>query len=483
MGNFIIAQCLARFLMFVCHMKNKLVLLFLSFSFCGFAQQLTLKKGSVIDEVAVNDSIKESFSLYLPTDFDMTKEWPVVLVFDMQGRGKRVVSMFREAAEKEGYILAASNNIQDTLALSKNVLISSRMLNRVYSILPIKKSRIYTGGFGAGARMASLLPTFIKEIRGVISCGSALANAEVLSSKRPFHFIGIVGKEDYNYRTMLSSRKLLNNLKFPHQLLIFEGGVEWPSSDYLKKALNVFTLAAMAKGDEPRNEELIDTAYLKSLGETNVLVTENKPLMAQALLLETMNIFRPFKNVDSLKSSLKTLRKTKLFKTYTRSQNAAFFKENLIKEDYVYYLEEDVITYNYNNLGWWKFQMEELTKYEKGKNIFEKQMAARLKSFLNALIADNIDAIKATSIVDEEALTFLWMVNTITDAQNPKPYLKVISNSSRVEDFGTALFYLEELLKMGYSNKTELYELNHTALLRITPEFNKLMKKYFEDAP
>ncbi|MFK7899200.1 MAG: hypothetical protein AB8B61_00440 [Cyclobacteriaceae bacterium] len=462
---------------------NKLVFLFLSFSFCGFAQQFTLKKGSVIDEVTVNDSINESFSLYLPTDFDMTKEWPVVLVFDMQGRGKQVVSMFREAAEQEGYILAASNNVQDTLALSKNVLISSRMLNQVYAILPIKRTRIYTGGFAAGARMASILPTFIKEIKGVISCGSALANGEVLSSKRPFHFIGIVGREDYNYRTMLSSRKLLDNLKFPNQLLVFEGGVEWPKPAYLKKAMRIFTLAAMSKGEEPRDEQLIAASYLESLGDASAYVTANKPLMAQELLMETMRVYRSFRDIDSLKSSLKTLRKTKLFKNYTRSQNAAFFKENLIKDDYVYYLEEDVLSYNYNNLGWWKFQMEELTKYEKTKNIFEREMAARLKSFLNALIADNIDAVNAASIVDQEALIFLWMVNTVTDPKNPKPYLKVISKSSRFEDFGTALFYLEELLKTGFTDKKSIYELENTALFRITPQFNALIKRYFKDVP
>ena len=465
-----------------CYMKKTLLFLFLSFSVALTAQQITLKKGIIIDNIPVKDSLAESFALYLPTSFDITKKWPIVFVYDMQGRGKQVISMFRQAAEKQGYILAASNNVNDSLTLSKNVLISSRMFNAAYSIIPIKKDRSYTAGFAAGARMASLVPTFVKEIQGVIACGSPVANEEVLSIKNRFHFIGVVGSEDYNYPAMLNSQKVLNKLKFPNQLLVFEGGQEWPESGYLSKAMEIFTLAAMAKGIESKDDTLINSSYQKNLGEVSTLLSEKKPLLANKLLVEMTSIYRNYKNIDSLRENSKTLRKTKLYKAQNRGQNAAFLKEEFIKDEYTYLLEEDVFTYNYNNLGWWKYQMDELAKYEKGVSFFEKQMGRRLKGYVNALIADNIDVIKASTPVDEEALTFLWMVNTITDASNSKPYLKVISNSSRVEDYGTALFYLEELLKNGYTDKKELYSLEHTAILRLTPEFNELVAKYLKEA-
>lgn len=468
--------------MLVVDMKKTLLPLLLFFSLGIAAQQITLKKGIIIDNIPTNDSIAENFALYLPTNFEITKKWPIVFVYDMQGRGKQVISMFRQAAEEQGYILAASNNVNDTLTLSKNILVSSRMFNTIYSILPIKKDRSYSAGFASGARMASLVPTFVKEVQGVISCGSPVANEEVLSAKNKFHFIGIVGNEDYNYTTMLSSQKLLNKLKFQNQLLVFEGGHEWPKSSYLAKAMEIFSLTAMEKGIELKDDGFVNTTYQKNLGEVSTLLSEQKPLLANKLLGEMTSIYKSSKNVDSLKENSKTLRKTKLYKTQIRSQNAAFFKENFIKDEYSYLLEEDVLSYNYNNLGWWSYQMDELTKYEKSTSIFERQMGKRLKGYLNALIADNIDAVKAGTVVDEEALTFLWMINTISDPNNPVPYLKVIANSSRVEDYGTALFYIEELLKRGYTNKTELYALEHTAILRLTPEFNELVTKYLKEA-
>ncbi|TMM53158.1 alpha/beta hydrolase [Maribacter algarum] len=463
-------------------MKKKLLLLFLSVAFYGTAQQLTLKKGIIIDAIPVNDTIPENFALYLPTSFDPSKKWPIVFVFDMKGRGKQVLSMLRQAAEEQEYVLAASNNINDSITLSKNILISSRMFSTVYSILPIKKNRSYTAGFSGGARLASLMPTFVKKIKGVISCGSAVANEAVLSSKNKFHFIGIVGNEDYNFLSMKNNQKVLDKLKFPNQLFVFDGGKKWPESSYLAKAMEIFTLSAMNSGIEPRNDAFISNTYKTNLGEVSALLTSGKALRADKRLTEMTGIYRNFKNVDSLKESTKTLRKTKLFRSNKRSQNATFFKENLIKDDYSYYLEEDVLSYNYNNLGWWKYQMEELDKYEKGSNLYEKQMGRRLKSFVNDLIADNIDIVKAPSAVDEEALLFLWMLNTITDAKNKSPYLKIISLSSKVEDYGTALFYLEELLKTGYTNTDELYALENTALFRITPEFNEIVAKYLKDA-
>ena len=464
------------------YMKIKLLLFFISISFCGFAQQFTLVKGAIVDAIPVNDSVAESFALYVPASFDVTKNWPILYVFDMKGRGKQALSMFRQAADEQGYILAASNNLNDSITLSKNILITSRMFRTVYSLLPIKKNRSYVAGFSGGARLASLVPTFVKEIKGVISCGSAVANEGVLSSANKFHFIGIVGSEDYNYTPMLNSQKLLNRLKFQNQLFVFDGGHQWPESRCIAKALEAFSLSAMAKGHMAKDDAFITKSFQRNLGKISSLVTAQKPEKANRLLIQMMSVYKDLKDIYSLKESSKTLRKTKLYRSNSRSQNAAFLKESFIKNDYTYYLEEDVLTYNYNNLGWWKYQMDELVKYEKSAAIFEKQMGRRLRSYLNALIADYIDIQNDSSSVDEEALLFLWMVNTITDTKNYKPYLNIISLSSKVEDYGTALFYLEELLKSGYTNKKELYALENTALLRISPEFNEIVVKYLKDA-
>jgi hypothetical protein len=126
--------------------------------------------------------------------------------------------------------------------------------------------------------------------------------------------------------------------------------------------------------------------------------------------------------------------------------------------------------------------MEELKKYEKSSNKEEQQMGERLTGFLNALVEDNIDLLTAQTPPDEMAQNFLLMLKTILAPQDYASYLKVISMSAKNSDYGTALFYLEELLKNGYNNKTELYSVPHTALFRITPDFNEVVAKYLKEA-
>ena len=463
-------------------MKRFLLLSTLLFAFPATAQELVLKKGIVLDSIKINDSIPESFALYLPQSFDITKTWPTLFVFDVDGHGKRALSLFAPAAEEQGYILAASNDLKDSLSISENMLITKRLLTAVSTLLPLAKERNYAAGFSGGARLASVVPIFFKNIKGVISCGAPFANTELLSTKKPFHFIGIVGNRDYNYPDMLSLEKILNRLKFQNQLLVFEGGHEWPKAKYLSEAMEYFTLAHKAKNAVRVKDLEIEKLYNKHLGEVSSLMTDGNSLLADHRINQMIRIYQPHKNIDSLKATQKALRRSKDYRTHRRNLNATIFKESLIKDDYDYYLEEDILTYNYNNLGWWTYQMEQLEEYKEGSNEFQNRMADRLKGYLNALIEDNIDLIAAEPNVDEEALNFLWMLKTITAPKQYQYYLKVISQNAKNSEYATALFYLEELLKQGYTDKDKLYALENTALFRITPEFNELIEKYLKGA-
>ena len=126
--------------------------------------------------------------------------------------------------------------------------------------------------------------------------------------------------------------------------------------------------------------------------------------------------------------------------------------------------------------------MTELDKFLEGTNPYEKQMGNRLKGYVNALAEDNIDIVQSEDLIDEDALAFLYMLKTVLEPENFDFYLKVVSLSAKNEDFGTALFYLEEALKKGFKDTDKLHSLEHTALLRIDPKFNEMVSKYLKDA-
>ncbi len=466
-------------------MKKSGIFLLLALVFVAHslqAQPMSFRKGVVTDSVIVGDSIPETFALYLPLKFETTASWPVLFVFDMQGKGSQALAMFREASEQKGYILVASNNTNDSLSIADNILVTDRMIRRVYSLFPIEKLRMYTAGKGSAAMMAALVPSFIKEVAGVISLGADIPNTEILNEKNPFYFVGMVGLGDYHYTDMIQSRDLLNQKKIPNNLFFFEGEEEWPDADYRSMAVDLLSLHAIKKGLAGPNDSLIRRSYQKWMGLVEKQLLARRLFLAHNTLEEIYSIYQPLLDVDSLRNKMKQLKKDKLYRTQRRNENNVLLQEALIREDFLYYLEEDILTYNFNNLGWWNFQMEELSKYGKSGKWAEKYMGQRLEGYLNALIEDHIDLLLEADDRDEEALLLLWMLKTITAPGEYGNYLKIISMSSKYEDYGTALFYLEELLKNGYTDRDELYNLDHTALLRITPEYNAIIGKYLKDA-
>ncbi|MEA1787029.1 alpha/beta hydrolase [Arenibacter sp. GZD96] len=447
------------------------------------AQTKVLKKGTILDSLPISNANDESYALYLPTYFETTKAWPVLFAFNMEGKGKMELRIFQEAAEKQGFVLAASNSLSDTLSLSENILIANRMFNDVFALLPIHKGRVYTGGVRSGANFAAFVPLFIKEVHGVVSWGGTISNPELLSSKNLYFFVGLTDKQSFKYSEMLATEELLNRLKFPNALLVADDPGAIARKDYIERGMVFLTLSAMSKGVTDRDEEFIRNAYEQSVNLINLAIGNIKLIEAEKLMENTIKVFRPLVDTDSLKKVQRNIKREKLYKSQKRYADNLLLKELLTKQDLTFALEEDIITYNYNNLGWWKFQMEELdTKYIKNAKLADQQLGHRLTGFVNALVEDNIDIQKDAKQIDEQALEFLWMLKTIIAPTDYGYYKKIISNSAKNGDYGTALFYVEELLKAGYTNRQELYDLEHTALLRITPEFNTLVSKYLKEA-
>lgn len=443
---------------------------------------LILRKGIVLDSLQVRDSIAETFALYLPTSFKNSGTWPVLFVVDLEGRGKEVLRRFRSAAEEHRFIMAASNNMSGDLPVSDNILIVNRMIKSVNLLFPVHNGQQYTAGFGSGAKMASLVPVFIKQISGVISIGAPFPNYELLSNQTKFYFVGVVGREDFHFNPMRKGQGLLRALKIPNELLIHDGGFEWPSPAVLEKAIGRLSLYAMKQNLKPRDSDNIAKAYQEEYETILQQIEAGRYWEVSGMLGSMRSAYIGLVDTDTLDKKRRSIRKHRMYKTQSREMNNLAFREGLLQDEFEFSLLQDLDNLNYNNLGWWNYQMKELKKYEEKPSFREKQLGKRLIGYVNALVEDNIDIEQAQPEVDGEAVSLLWMIKTITDPTDFSYYLKIISDSARYEDFGTALFYLEELLKLGYEDKEAIYSLEHTALLRIMPEFNKLIGEYL-DAP
>lgn len=464
--------------------KHSTLLLFSFFYIWVNAQQFTIKPGEVYDSIPVVGA-GESYSIFLPKGFKQQGKWPILLVYNLQGKSTDQLRKLTTLADREGYMLAASHQVSDSLSITDNVLVTGRMIESIKALFPIHLGRVYTYGRGINARFANLVPVLLKDVEGVISDGAGLANQQLISTKNPFHFVGIIKPTDFSYPIMTLDVELLNRLKFRNQLLLEEivdsVDQEKEHEATLGRALRMLTLASMRDQYTPRDTAYINQSFVEANGQVQRLYAKGKAQRALQWIAAWKVSFTSLNKNQDWSEQEKEWKKSKLFRSQKREEQGAFFKEEILKEDYIYYLQEDMEVTNFNNLGWWNSQLADIAEFLKSSNVREQEMGYRLKSFVNALLDDNLELMETEKNAKEfDETLYLWMLKTLTLPDSPKAYLKVASLSSYREDYGTALFYLEELLKTGYEDRASLYQLEDTALLRITPEFNALIDRYFD---
>lgn len=446
------------------------------------AQQLVLRKGVVLDSLPVQDSVASELKLYLPRNFETNRTWPLIFICTENGKAIQTLRFMTEAAEDNGYILATSEAIQDTIPLTEKVLRINSGLEKLKEYLPVDLNRIYTAGYDLSGQLAVLIPSLIRPVRGVLAIGSNVPSLELIKDRGSYEFVGIMGRSDYLYPYLRSIEEDLDQKKISNHVLYHTGGHEWPESKYLGYGMQFLTLMAMKDSNASRDSAFIRSRYGEFLDYLVDLESRGEFLLAMDQIEEGLSLYEGLANTDLLKDKRRDLRKNSTYKGQKREWEQVRLQEIILTEDYTFYLQEDVSSFNLNNLGWWNYQMGKIIKFKDSSRKEEKLMGQRLEGYLNALIADYINAYGNGPDPDEDALIFLFMLKTITAPMEYENYLKVISYTAKYGDFGTANFYLEELLKKGYRDADQLYNLPHTGLLRISPEFNKLIAQYLGQA-
>lgn len=438
---------------------------------------MTLQKGVVIDSLPINDSIAESYALYLPAEFTTERTWPVVFVFDNQGRGRTAAQLFRQAGEEQGYIIVASNNISKDSTLLKNAQTGTRLFNSIFNLLPVDKNGIYTAGFAEGAQVASVLPTVFKNVQGVMAIGDVWVNPDFVAKDAKHSFVGLVGTRDYKLYHLQETNQLLQKAKLPSNIYKYEGGNEWPNAEMIYNALGSFTLNAMEKGHRQRDMNLVESLYQAEMATYERLRRMMQYYKAHEFLSHMETKYTPYGKRNEIRQTLRDLGRDRIYRNQRAQYNRAASTERDLIERYLYFFNEDVYAAHFENLGWWNQQMIELKAMQRKENMAEAEMAFRLQGFLRALANNTFTQLRANN-ASIDPMVFTAILQTIFDEENPEGYKNIISISGQDGDYYTALLYLEDLLKTGYDDMEALYNIPGTLDLKLSPEYNEMVKKY-----
>ncbi|MBW1295621.1 hypothetical protein [Aquimarina litoralis] len=447
--------------------------LFTSFSY-GQAE-LKLKKGVVIDSLLVPDT-EGVYSIYLPKAFDLNKSWPILFGFDSKGNMNTLTSLFQKAAEDFGYIVVVSNYGNKLSESDKSSYIPV-FVKHIISLFPIQEKRMYALGVGDDAPLNTSLPLFYKQFSGVIAIDNSFDYHQKLRRNKNFAYFGIVSTHNFRYQDFLISNKYLDRKGISSSLYTYEGDIALPSQKIIHKALPFFTLDAMEKGNIPKDSLWIKMRYEKD--KENILELKEKREYLEAFdeLTRMQKRFQAFVAIDELKNEQKEIKKIKAYKTEKRIKSRNKNKEVYLRESLVFALEEDIALNEYNNLGWWQYKMEEFDMISNSKEPYTTAMVVRIRGFLKNIVANyKKELSKSKKEIDRKI--FLNVLSTIIDKDDFDSYKNIIALSAIDQDTETALFYLEKMLQQGYKEMDALYTIEGTLSLRISKEYNNIIKKY-----
>jgi predicted esterase len=305
----------------------------------GFRARATdesVQTGVVLPKVITLKQADQSYALYLPSNYSTAKPWPIIYAFEPGARGRVPVDLMKDAAEKYGYIVVASNNSRNgSWKLESEA--AEAVFQDSHGRLSIDEKRIYFAGFSGGSRVAATLAQRCKCSAGVILAGAAF-EPDAKDVQNAFAVFSSIGSFDFNYGEMIALDEALEKLKTPHFLRRFEGPHEWPSVSVYEEALAWLRLQAMRNGREARDDNFISSR----LGLENKRAEESEksePFAAWFEYRQAAETFDGLADVTQLRARQKSLESSKAV------LDAAKLEKQEIKE------QQKISADLYNGLG------------------------------------------------------------------------------------------------------------------------------------
>ena len=440
--------------------------------FCGLAAfGQDLQKGVVIPAIQLEESREETFALFLPIDYDESQEFPVVIIFDDTGKGAEAVQQFSIAANlTKSIIVAANYKFSDSLNIS--VKQSAALINKVYQNFSADISKLILAGEGRGALIASTSAHLTSDVFGVIAINDIFVDEKILKKNPNVNFVILnndVGSQYYKLRGLKGRYSFREKLLGYYE---FESMDSWPDKGYLAAAL-VDLLQASSSLDE------IQEYYKSDLAFANSLYSQRRHLEAFAFTSDIKKQYKKSVDIANQKLLSKKIRSNSTYKSNKLLRNAVLFEEQLLLDDFNFFMEEDVQNAYFDNLGWWNFQMDELDAVidSIARNRQSRKAAKRLKSYVQERVeAKHI--LYSQNNGSLEQLLFINILRTLVNPSNQEAFINIISLSAKEGDDNASLFYLEELLRSGYTDYDSLYSIDGTTALRISEDWNEVVKAY-----
>jgi len=426
-----------------------------------------MQRGTVIDSVICSDNPSQIYSLYLPSNYDTTKKWPIIYFFDPHGVGNLPVKLYKDLAEKYGFIIAGTYNSKNGLPWEITEIAAQAIMKDTWLRLSLDNNRLYTAGFSGGSMVATMIAISEGGIAGVISCGGGFPEDHAL--KQPFTYISLVGDKDFHYVSVKQLDKLLDSTSLTHQFIVFTGKHQWPPVSYIEQSFQWLDMDAMRTKIMPKNDSIIKSIDKKFVNEAEDWHKKRNIVQEYYTYKKLLNFLRDLEDVGKYASTVQELENSDELQKYFRdeetfeaeeSQEILEFRAHISKMDQ----------------AWWENKISIMKKLVETDTT--SPIALQTQRMLGYLSLEMY--MGSNSELNERnysAAAYFVGLYSLVDPENPEhSYLSACLDMTE-HNSAKALEMLKEAVKHGFSDSRRLQQDSNFAALHNNPEYNKLLSE------
>jgi dienelactone hydrolase len=425
-----------------------------------------LRKGVVIDSVFCADDSSQIYSIYLPTKYDTLKKWPIIYLFDPHGVGNLPVRLYKDLAEKYGFILAGTYNSKNGMQFANSDKAAQALMKDAWMRLSLDNNRLYTCGFSGGAMVAAMVAVSDGGIAGVVSCGGSFPQDQQL--KQPFSYISFVGDKDFHYAGVKQLDRLLDSTSLAHQFIVFNGKHQWPPAASIEQAFQWLDVDAMRMKTMPKNDSIVKAIKEQFAGEAEAYHAKQNTVEEYYTYKKLVNYLHNLDDISQYTSKMHELGNSEMLKKYFKNEEAFDAQESQEIADFQPHLSQ-------MEQAWWENKIADMKKsIEKDTTSPKALQTERMLGYLSLVMY--MSASGQLTAHNYLAASYFVGLYALVDPTNPEhSYLSASLDMIVNHNSAQALEMLQNAVKLGFTDLKRLQADSNFVTLRNTPEYKKIV--------
>ncbi len=448
----------------------------------GCARAQDFPRGQITEKVFCSADSGETYSLYLPSNYDPTTPWPIIYCFEPGARAMMPTSLYYKIMEQHSFIFVCSW-VSRNGPWQTNIDALHAMWKDTHKRFNIDPKRVYATGFSGGSRTATELGMrYPNQVTGIIGIGAGFSQLQDIPMQIPFIYYGIAGYEDFNHSEMTYLDDLLEQRRVTHRIAYFDGNHQWAPSEDFQLGMEWMEIQAIRNGIKPKDQSWIEKLFGERKSFLAKLLADGKTYDATVWVNRMQMDFQDFLDVRQEANLYDSLKNTKAYKKWTDRAKSIHSKEVEFQDafDAVQYTmvgpvfdadEDPNLKKVLQTIGDWVGRVE-------SKDVLERQAAARCLFYVN-----QYGKIKGNQFITAGEWKRAAVSYDLASKAYPNDSLAFYNLScalARSGEVGKAVKALEKAVKYGYRDLASIQSDEDLVAIRNDKGYQKIINNLSE---